>query len=168
MSEIKKIKINGEEYDVYPSWASDNNGTLRIYRDAVQIDCGGTGVRIGTGGSFLTVGNSSMEYGGVMSIQKSNNTAYYYSKNIYLGTSGGTVNIGEGSQTALSKVRIGNHTQQWSRIDIDETSITIGTTGTDLSAPTLSLNGVTWAYDHASGELTLTDWNGKSAKITLS
>lgn len=169
MSEIKTIKINGEEYEVCPSWASVNDGTLRICQDNVQIDCGSRDVKIGTDESCLTVGTNRMSYGEVVNVQNkySGDVAFLYSKTINIGTAGGTVNIGEGSRTSLSKVYIGNHTEQWTRIDIDETSITIGTTGTGLSAPTLSLNGITWSYDHTSGELTLTDWEGKSAKITL-
>ena len=154
MSEIKKIKINGEEYEVSPSWASVSGNTLSINKYIVTM------------GSRLLVGGICLD-------GSSDNFKEIHGGNLWVGNNYGLIQIEpEGG------VKIGTDGQYAFQCDTTP-NITIGTNlgrttfpgdvtfgGTVTIGSCPFIGGVQWSYD-GSSTITLSA-NGKSAKITLS
>lgn len=154
MSEIKTIKINGEEYEVCPSWASVSGNYLSINKNRVSL------------GPELSVGGVSID-------GRDNNWKRISGGKLWIGNNYGLIQIEPGGG-----VKIGTDGQYAFQCDTTP-NITIGTRvgmttfpsdvtfeGTVTIGSSPFIGGVQWSYD-GSSTITLSA-NGKSAKITLS
>ena len=154
MSEIKKIKINGEEYEVSPSWASVSGNILSINKNSVYM------------GSCLHAGGISLDGRG-------DNFKQIHGGNLWVGNNYGLIQI-----EPMGGVKIGTAGQYAFQCDTTPNitiganlgmttfpgDVTFGGSVTIGSSPLIG--GVRWSYD-GSSTITLSA-NGKSAKITLS